>query len=278
MDSHSPIRRGLRRRVVLAGTMLLSLLSLGVSAPHPVAAADPMVGAPEVGRCYQISQSEADAVSTAAATVDCSLKHRLQIYAVLRVPSRIDLDSDEIYTFTAERCARPAIDLLGDGGAALAVSAYQTGWTFVPTPEQQEQGAHWVSCMVGVSGGLRVERQPDDPGNDPGGLGADGVTAPVPSLEVTRGRVGTVTGRLPRNRQLCLENRGASTASTHCARTHTHERAGRAVVMRGAREVRDRRAEDYCDRRLPRVRDRIWSWRSVLGDDRRFVVMCFVPR
>ncbi|WP_370247894.1 septum formation family protein [Nocardioides sp.] len=260
----SPSRRRLPRAVAGAAT-LISLLGAGLSGPvaPASAAAAPLLGAPEVGRCYQITQAEADARSTTAPTVDCAEEHRLQIFAVVEVPARIGLKGKAFYDYAARTCNPLASDLLGDGGVAFRRSAYEPGWLFVPTREQQAEGARWVACMIGVAGGLQSR--------------GDG-GAPSQGLEETRGTVGTVSGRLPRDRRLCIDRLGGAIARTHCARRHSHVMLGSPVSLQGPARVRDERAVEHCRAKVRRAQDWIWIWSTDLDDPRRFTVACFVPR
>jgi hypothetical protein len=101
------------------------------------------VGPPEVGQCYDTPDSVLPDAHDTTAPTPCARPHTLETYDVLQADSPLD---QEAIAAMGQRCAAAVDEFLGGDFQHTAVSIYY----FAPTNRQQEQGARWVRCDVGV--------------------------------------------------------------------------------------------------------------------------------
>lgn len=114
---------------------------------------DPMLGAPAVGGCYNLSLKEAYQPSTSKATVDCAKKHTLLVGAVDEIPASVDWKDDEALWKHAQRICNPFWNKqMTTSYVTRYYTLLQPIW-LMPTKAQQADGARWISCMAGVSTG-----------------------------------------------------------------------------------------------------------------------------
>jgi len=143
------------RFITPLATAFLTLGLLAAVPEAPATAADPLLGAPKAGQCYDVSGRTAyEAESTSATPVRCATKHTLWVVGVGTVPADVPLKiGNRKFEQQASRICDPATRrALGDRGLRFARSAYNT-FRFVPTDEQQAAGARWISCEVGITNG-----------------------------------------------------------------------------------------------------------------------------
>lgn len=143
------------RRIALALVALLALAGLVGGGPAYAGTAaedDPMLGAPAVGECYDLTAKQAWKPSTTEKTVDCSEKHTLLIGAVGEIPQPAWDDDDARF-----RAVKKICDPFWDKYYTLEdPRSYMTllqGILLYPTEAQQDAGARWVSCEIGVLAG-----------------------------------------------------------------------------------------------------------------------------
>lgn len=126
----------------------LVLAGLAVAAPSPAQAADPLTGAPAVGSCHDVTIKQADAATLTEVPVGCSADHTLITTAVAALPASVDI-SDFDAVMAAAPCVKARKKAVGSNPLLYSLTLYST-FAFVPTAAQQDAGAHWVSCHVGV--------------------------------------------------------------------------------------------------------------------------------
>lgn len=146
---------------------ILSLIALTAAALIPVSGAgvrpaqaltDPMYGAPTVGQCYNISGATVISSPTATApTVPCSGQHTVLITEVVQIPATMTLSGAAFDAYVTRHCLPSRVAASGGSRFRYGRSSY-TGFAFIPTMEQQDQGAHWVSCLMGIIQGSTILR------------------------------------------------------------------------------------------------------------------------
>ncbi|TGN63613.1 hypothetical protein EXE59_06370 [Nocardioides eburneiflavus] len=125
----------------------------------PVSAADPGVGAPAVGQCFDMDVEELAAASYVEAPVDCAGTHTARTIAVAILPDDLTYASTgKLTRFALETCFPAQRKVLRTSLLGMRMSAYNVGW-FLPTPEQQAAGARWLRCDL-VLGGASLEPLP----------------------------------------------------------------------------------------------------------------------
>jgi hypothetical protein len=111
---------------------------------------DPMLGAPAVGDCYDLTYKQASEESTREATVDCSRKHTLLVGAVGQVPESFDWeDSADNYKYSHKICD-PFWKKYYDLTEPRSYLTLLRGNWFTPTEAQRDNGARWISCEIGL--------------------------------------------------------------------------------------------------------------------------------
>jgi hypothetical protein len=99
--------------------------------------------APRAGQCRDTPQAVLPEAHDPTPPVDCTERHTLETYAVLRADGALDggrLDA------MGERCVQRVQEFLGGDYEPTAVSVYYFG----PSRAQRAEGARWVRCDVGV--------------------------------------------------------------------------------------------------------------------------------
>ncbi|MEI5674221.1 MULTISPECIES: hypothetical protein [unclassified Nocardioides] len=138
--------RPLRAVAALLGLTLAGSLAAGVA---PASAADPLYGAPAVDSCHDITMKQSEAATITEAAVACSADHTLATTAVAVLPDSVDLtDFDAVVA--AAPCTAARRKAVGKSPLHYALTLYST-FLFVPTAAQQDAGARWVSCHLGVA-------------------------------------------------------------------------------------------------------------------------------
>ena len=201
---------------VLVG-MLAAAVGTGAAT---AAAADPMVGAPVVGQCHDMSPDELAAASYDEAPIDCATTHTATTIAVAELPEGLDLASGRLERFALETCFAAQRTALGTTARGVRLTAYDLGW-FVPTAEQQAAGARWVRCDLVLGDARELRPLPTD-------------------VRIGKDRADASVAR-------CLAGRAARV--TTCTQPHTF-RATSALRVDGsrypARKARDRIGADRC--------------------------------
>ena len=233
-----------------------------------------MTGAPKVGRCYDISQEQAEGWSTSSDTVSCSHKHLLQVFAVFAVPAKTPMKGTKVGRFVDKHCAPAAVKLLGNGGKKWGRSAYRPGWWFTPTKAQQAQGAHWVSCLLGISGGLRTYYGPPKPCGD-SCTGGSSASQECPCLLATMGKAGKVTGHLPKNRRYCVVIDDALWAETTCTDPEHNYTLAAIAVRKAPSSKRSKMMNKFCNAKLGKHSKHTWSWDPTLTNPHKIIMRCF---
>ena len=186
----------------LAGLLIAALGAVG--APAAVAA-DPLLQAPAVGQCFDMSGDELAAAAYTEAPVDCAARHTSTVIAVAVLPDGVSYDGAGFTRFALETCFPVQRTVLGTSRLGMRLTAYNLGY-FGPTAEQQAAGARWVRCDLV--------------------LGATARPRPLPGrLEV---------GSFPFKKSVSRCLTGRDFHVTVCSARHTH-RATAAMKVRGER-------------------------------------------
>lgn len=125
----------------------------------PASAADPSLGAPAVGQCFDMDVEELAAASYVEAPVDCAGTHTARTIAVALLPDDLAYASTgKLTRFALETCFPAQRKVLRTSLLGMRISAYNVGY-FLPTPDQQAAGARWLRCDL-VLGGASLEPLP----------------------------------------------------------------------------------------------------------------------
>jgi len=209
------------RRPGSSAVVLVGVLAAAVGPGAATArAVDPMVGAPVVGQCHDMSPDELAAASYDEAPIDCTTTHTATTIAVAQLPDELGLGGRRLERFALEACFAAQRAALGTTARGVRLTAYDIGW-FVPSTEQQAAGARWVRCDLVLGSARDLQPLPTD-------------------VRVGRGRADASVAR-------CLAGRAARV--TTCTHPHTF-RATSALRVDGARyptrKARDRIGADRC--------------------------------
>jgi hypothetical protein len=141
------------RRITLLLAALLALAGLVAASPSyagPAAEDDPMVGAPSIGDCYNMTAQQGEAMSTTKKPIDCRTKHTLLIGEVEALPASVDWSDDAAVVKAALKICDPFWDSYYDSLNPRSFLTLLQGYMFLPTEAQQDAGARWASCEIGL--------------------------------------------------------------------------------------------------------------------------------
>lgn len=192
----------MRRRVGPSSALTgLLVAALSAFAMPSATAADPLLGAPVVGQCFDLSAAELVEASYTEAPVDCAGEHSSQVIAVDQVPDGIDYGSGALLRFALDTCLPAQRAALHINQRGLRLTAYNLGY-FGPTAEEQAAGARWLRCDLVLVAGRTL--------------------APLPgTLEV---------GRLPFKDAVARCLAGRQFTVTTCSRAHTFRATGALTI------------------------------------------------
>jgi hypothetical protein len=196
---------GLARTLVAVATA--TALGLSAAPGQARAAADgPDFGAPAVGACSTMTAEQADARVDRSTVVPCSQAHQAKVAGVVRLPDGLAYSSrGKLYRAMVKRCKPAWNELLGRTHRVRDSSAYQLVW-FVPSKDQRQHGARWMSCSVVLRKGTELAKLPAN-------------KAPL----LPKGELGDRIHR-------CLLATTASTITTRCSAEHGWRATGSFVV------------------------------------------------
>jgi hypothetical protein len=196
---------GLARTLVAVATA--TALGLSAAPGQARAAADgPDFGAPAVGACSTMTAEQADARVDRSTVVPCSQAHQAKVAGVVRLPDGLAYSSrGKLYRAMVKRCKPAWNELLGRTHRVRDSSAYQLVW-FVPSKDQRQHGARWMSCSVVLRKGTELAKLP-------------ATKAPL----LPKGELGDRIHR-------CLLATTASTITTRCSAEHGWRATGSFVV------------------------------------------------
>lgn len=196
---------GLARTLVAVATA--TALGLSAAPGQARAAADgPDFGAPAVGACSTMTAEQADARVDRSTVVPCSQAHQAKVAGVVRLPDGLAYSSrGKLYRAMVKRCKPAWNELLGRTHRVRDSSAYQLVW-FVPSKDQRQHGARWMSCSVVLRKGNELAKLPAN-------------KAPL----LPKGELGDRIHR-------CLLATTASTITTRCSAEHGWRATGSFVV------------------------------------------------
>ncbi|GAB3856670.1 hypothetical protein GCM10028801_14020 [Nocardioides maradonensis] len=215
----------MRNRILTLIALVVAILvpTLGPGLPTATALTDPMYGAPAVGQCYNMAGSLViSSESATAPTVPCSGQHTVVITAVAQMPATMTYSGTAFATFLSKTCLPATVRASGGSKLRYGRSSY-ADYVFIPTTAQQDQGAHWVTCMMGIAQGSTV-------------------------LRIT-GRYPHLPSNLPPRLTFCLTGRDLM---TNCAATHKWHPVT-ATTVTASQSYIDNKAVAVCRSRLGRT-------------------------
>jgi hypothetical protein len=148
------------RRLGLSAAVAALVAATLTTVTAPASAADPNLGAPAVGQCFDMDVEELAAASYVEAPVDCAGTHTARTIAVALLPDDLAYASTgKLTRFALETCFPAQRKVLRTSLLGMRMSAYNVGY-FLPTPEQQAAGARWLRCDLVLGGGTTLEPLP----------------------------------------------------------------------------------------------------------------------
>jgi hypothetical protein len=231
-----------RTLVALAAATAVTATLAVVAAPTQALQADgPDYGSPTVGACSTMTLKQAGAQADKTTVVPCSQAHTAKVAGVMRLPGKLDYSSDakQLYKAMLNRCKPEWNAMLGRTDAVRDSSAYDLVW-FVPTKDQRQHGARWMSCSVVMSqGGAKLVK-----------LRAN-KTPLLPS------------GKLKDGIHRCLLATTSSSITTPCSAKHGWRATGSFVIASkkfpGVKSV-NRTARTKCASRTTRGKAYRWTY------------------
>ena len=206
--------------VALSGLLVAALSAF---ATPSATAADPLLGAPVVGQCFDVSAAELAESSYTEAPVDCAAEHSSQVIAVAQVPNGIDYGGKPLLGFALKTCFPAQRAALHTNQLGLRLTAYNLGY-FGPTAEEQAAGARWLRCDLVLVAGRTL--------------------APLPgTLEV---------GRFPFRNAVARCLAGRAFGLTTCSSKHTFRATG-ALTIDARHFPRTRAWQRIGNQRCPRA-------------------------
>lgn len=141
----------MRRSMRLCVTVL-AVAIVAVSAPMGAVsaqAADPMVGAPTVGQCFNHDYAAMLQVTAPGGLVDCSQRHTAITVAVVPLPERLPVtgDTEKTLAYLGDQCESAWNAAFGVGHKLRHITAI-TRTLYLPPQDLVEQGARWGRCDV----------------------------------------------------------------------------------------------------------------------------------
>jgi hypothetical protein len=136
------------RRLVAALVAALTVTLVSTLSPTAQAAraGDPNYHKPVVGECHDYGYSVMMGRSDTSPTVPCTDPHTAKVIVVAMLPNRIDWsDLSKVYGFMNNKCGPARETWLGRTVLLRGLTAYDLSY-FIPTADEQAQGARWVRC------------------------------------------------------------------------------------------------------------------------------------
>lgn len=150
-----------RTLMAVAATTALALAAVPGQAAQGLQADGPDFGAPTVGACSTMTPTQAGAKADKSTVVPCSQAHTAKVAGVMRLPARLDYSSDltKLYRAMVDGCAPKWNEMVGRNYAVRDSSAYDLVW-FIPTKDQRQHGARWMSCSVVLRQASKLAKLP----------------------------------------------------------------------------------------------------------------------
>lgn len=232
-----------------AAVLTVALASLtAVTSTSATAGPSVDISPPEVGSCHDLTWEEAYGESEPLPAVPCTEPHTLITTRVVTFSQAPDWDSEEVANRVVKQCDAALIDFFDGKVRSIQMSTYGI-WFFYPTEAQQEAGASWARCDVGLYS--TVGRSTD------------------PTIKKLPTDGAPVLGALPLPDAVakCRKGAGADFGVTTCDRTHSY-RVARTPLYPGDTYPGQRRINswtvDKCRRELRRSFG-YWSAPSKFG-------------
>jgi hypothetical protein len=144
-----------------AAVAALLAAALSTTVPASAGAQDPLLGAPAVGQCFDLSPEELAQPTYPEAAIDCATPHTAQTLAVAQLPVELAYDSPDLDGFALETCFAAQREALGlKNMTKVSLTAYYIGY-FVPSAEQQAAGARWLRCDLVLGQVKKLHPLPD---------------------------------------------------------------------------------------------------------------------
>lgn len=228
-----------RSVVTTAAAALLTVASTLLAAAAPVAAADPLLGAPAVGECRDYGPDQFLSPHEESTPVDCGSDHTGLVVAVAVVPDEYALSATpdaELGAYASKTCRSAWRRTIGASHVQSHQIVYRGAW-YVPTEAQLAQGARWLRCDVVALGG--------------------------------KDRLGTlpratpfVDGAIDRGDRICMDRKSYYVS---CAQPHAWISRGVITAPKGrySEKAQDAFAGKRCLSTLKRSSDRRYRWVKV---------------
>jgi hypothetical protein len=244
-------------RTLVAGAAATAL-TVSTAPSHAQGQPDgPDFGAPTVGACSSMTAKQANAKADKSTVVSCSDTHTAKVAGVVALPDQLDYSSDvaKLYRVIVDTCRPKVNKMLGRTDAARDSSAYDLVW-FIPTENQRQHGARWLSCSIVLRQAFKLAKLP---------------TNKTPLLP---------SGKLGDGIHRCLLADTSRTITTRCSARHGWRATGSFVIdsnrYPGAKAV-NRKARTKCAHRvLPGKAYRWTYWTRInwqVGGDH--AVICY---
>ena len=133
----------------------VAVVAIGLSALTAASSWEPAragtvdITPPEVGSCHDLTWDEAYGESEPLPPVDCTASHTLVTIKVVSFASEPDWGSATLANRVVRQCYKAEIDLFDSQVKSIQMSTYGI-WFFYPTKAQQEAGARWARCDLGI--------------------------------------------------------------------------------------------------------------------------------
>lgn len=153
----------MRRTIAgLVAALTLTLVPAVALAAPAARAGDPDYNKPTVGDCHDYTYDQMYADSDTSPAVPCTDSHTGHVIAVPRVPDTVSWsDTAALARIVDKKCDPAYYAALGRNQLTRALTAYGQAF-FIPTADEQAQGARWIRCDVFLWRGTKLSPLPFD--------------------------------------------------------------------------------------------------------------------
>lgn len=238
----------LSSRLIGLALVATALVAVPVATAAEATTSGTMYGAPKAGTCYSVSAKVAQTQSSTTATAhSCRKAHTLWVFATSAVPTSIDItdpSNTALGNLVLKVCRPKLTDKIGTQGRNWGLSSYEW-YAFFPTKQQQDHGARWFTCELGIYAGQ-------------GRLATTSLAKPA---------------RLSMHPEKLFQNCATATYYwTNCAAKHAY-RATYTQVFTAASGGVDAKAESICRKHM---RGHTWVYGAKVLNRTRWVAVCSI--
>lgn len=237
------------RPLALTLPVLLALLGgLLVLAPASQAADDPYLGAPTEDTCSVMTAKQVMKVTAPSKTVNCEKRHTTLVSKVALLPEGLDYDDRDLFSRVSQICADNTARKVGGDLLSRRRTFYATHY-FVPTKAQQERGARWYRCDIGLyAAGKMFSHRGSYP-------------------KVTKNKIPDAVGR-------CIT---AKRAYTVCSQKHAykHRAAAQTPKLSKNQKKQAQQLAAFAQKQCAKKADSEGLYSADVSGTRRYVVVCY---